>query len=179
MIESMVSETWIIAAAVGGAMLVGYICYVSAYINHKKEKALAEQMARTRGEVYPQFEVDKVSRWFHGYTLALVIEIVLAAFLGCLAVTVVSGEIALSLNTKVVSAFVASVVYGLFVDRYIIHPIADGQFYERVEKPLIEQFLYPDQDTDAIPSLTIDGDLRDTVKRAVAELLSDLIEKKK
>lgn len=175
MFENITPEMWILISAIGGAILVGYVCYVSAYIEHKKEKALAEQMSRANGETYPTYEVEKVARWFHGYTLALVVEVVLSAFLGCLAVMVVSAEFVLSGITKPVVAFVASVVYGLIVDRFIVHPIADGQFYERVEKPLIEEFLCPGQDIDEVETTL---NVRESVKGAVAELLAELLEKK-
>ena len=38
-------------------------------------------------------------------------------------------------------AGIAAIVSGLLLDKYLIHPIADGKFMEEVETPLIEKFL--------------------------------------
>ena len=38
-------------------------------------------------------------------------------------------------------------VGGLVLDKYIIHPIADGSFFEKVEDPIVQRFL---QDGDSV-----------------------------
>ena len=36
---------------------------------------------------------------------------------------------------------ISAIVAGLLLDKYLIHPIADGSFMEQVETPLIEKCL--------------------------------------
>lgn len=167
MFETLTPKDWVIVATIGGAALIGYVTYIAAYVKHKKDKAAAEQSARLEGKSLPSYELEKVDRWFHGYSLALVVEVVLAGVCGWAMVNVVNEVYALNAVTAPYVAFIASVVYGLLIDRFVIHPIADGVFYEKVEQPLIEEFLRPDQGTPQV---------KDNTERIV-ELLSELLKK--
>ena len=49
-----------------------------------------------------------------------------------------------------VVAFAGSLIGGLVLDKYIIHPIADGSFFEKVEDPIVQRFLQ-----DAVPDAPV------------------------
>ena len=53
------------------------------------------------------------------------------------------------------AAFTGAVVGGLVVDKKVIHPIADNEFLEKCETPIVEAFLQP-ADPVAEPAPEID-----------------------
>lgn len=168
MFENITPEAWIAIAAAGGAILVGYVCYIAAYVQHKKEKQFAEQSARIEGTELPSFEIEKVSRWFHGYSLALVAEVVIAAVLGWVVAEYVATDFLTTKFPVWSIAMGSAMMTGLAVDHYIIHPIADGVFFEKVEKPLIEDFLAPKVE-DTAPEMT--GDKLEELKKLLRDIV--------
>ena len=89
---------------------------------------------------------EKVESWYVGYRLAAIVAVVAAAAAGWAAAWFVSQEYAaLTQVEDCIVAAAGALLGGLVVDRYVIHPIADGKFWEKVEVPIIERFLHPDQ----------------------------------
>ena len=150
-----IEVTRLIAAAVA-AFLLGYACYVAAYVKHKNEilderndraltdKVLTDQMGnpiRSEDDLAFKVRVEKVSSWYFGYRLALVGLIVVATAVGWALGWAVSQESVLTWIEDAAVAAAGAVVGGLVLDKYIIHPIADGSFFEKVEDPIVQRFL--------------------------------------
>lgn len=147
--------TRLIAAAVA-AFLLGYACYVAAYVKHKNailderndraltDKVLTDQMGnpvRSEDDLAFKVRVEKVSSWYFGYRLALLGLIIVSTAVGWALGWAVSQETVLTWIEDAAIAAAGAVVGGLVLDKYIIHPIADGSFFERVEDPIVQRFL--------------------------------------
>ena len=148
--------TRLIFAAVA-AVLLGYACYVAAYVKHKNEKrdtsnklALMAKSAETVGgspeAVYdPSYttkvDLEKTSTWYLGYRLALVGLVVVSAAVGWAVSWAVGQEYVLTWVEDGALAAAGAVIGGFVLDKYIIHPIADGSFFEKVEDPIVQRFL--------------------------------------
>ena len=144
-----IEYTRLIAAAVA-AVLLGYALYVAAYTKHKNEKrdtsnklALMAKDGNNGCDPTLMMKVDaeKTSTWYNGYRLALLGLIVVSAAVGWIAAWAVGQDHVLSWVEDCVVAFAGAVIGGLVLDKYIIHPIADGSFFEKVEDPIVQRFL--------------------------------------
>ena len=144
-----IEYTRLIAAAVA-AVLLGYALYVAAYVKHKNavrdeinKKAVATKDSglapHETGE--EQIRIEKTKSWYNGYRLALIGLIVTSAAVGWIAAWAVGQDHVLSWVEDAFVAFAGSVIGGLVMDKYIIHPIADGSFFEKVEDPIVQRFL--------------------------------------
>ena len=151
--------TRLIASAIA-ALVLGYVLYVAAYVKHKTEKqedyydfALREKdfCSKSGEEIRdPPADVilkkEKSESWYMGYRLAAVVAVLAAAAVGWAAAWIASQEYGeLTQVEDCIVAAAGALLGGLVVDRYVIHPIADGKFWEKVEVPIIERFLHPDQ----------------------------------
>ena len=144
--------TRLIASAVA-AVVLGYVLYVAAYVKHKTEKqedyyevviANKDYSASIPSDI--SLKKEKVESWYIGYRLAAVVAVLAAAAIGWAAAWIASQEYAaLTQVEDCIVAGAGALLGGLVVDRYVIHPIADGKFWEKVEVPIIERFLHPDQ----------------------------------
>ena len=144
-----IEYTRLIAAAVA-AVLLGYALYVAAYVKHKNairdvinKKAVATkdsglQLYETGEE---RIDIEKTKTWYNGYRLALLGLIVTSAAVGWVAAWAVGQDHILSWVEDAVVAFAGAVIGGFCLDKYIIHPVADGSFFEKVEDPLVQRFL--------------------------------------
>ncbi len=134
-------------AALIMAVLLGWACYVTAYIKHKNKIMDAENKALLDGgPLLPEEKVraEKVKSWYIGYRLALVGLIIVAAAIGWAAAYFVAQEHALTWVEDCLVAGLGALIGGLILDKYIIHPIADGSFFEKVEDPMVTYFLEND-----------------------------------
>lgn len=147
-----------IAAAVA-AVLLGYALYVAAYVKHKNEKRDAANKTALRAkndgmEYEPTYfmktDLEKTETWYMGYRLALLGLIVTAAAVGWVAAWAVGQDHVLSWVEDAFVAFAGAVIGGFCLDKYIIHPIADGSFFEKVEDPIVQRFLQ-----DAVPNAPV------------------------
>ena len=154
MIDIQISR--LIFAAVA-AILLGYACYVAAYVKHKNEKrdtanklALMAKSAETVGGspevVYDpscttKVDLEKTETWYFGYRLALVGLIVVSTAVGWAVSWAVGQEYVLTWVEDGALAAAGAVIGGFVLDKYIIHPIADGSFFEKVEDPIVQRFL--------------------------------------
>ena len=141
MIDIQISR--LIAAAIA-AILLGWACYVTAYVKHKNDAKDLMNRAQVAGAEVSDWEKirnERSSSWYLGYRLALVGLIVAAAAIGWAAAYIVSGEYVLDWAEDAAVAAAAAVIGGMVLDKYIIHPIADGKFFEKVEDPLVDYFL--------------------------------------
>ncbi len=152
--------TRLIASAIT-ALVLGYILYVAAYVRHKNEKQedyysyqirIKEAKDRSPSEdVRPvpaeaTLDKEKTDAWYMGYRLAAIVAVLAAAAIGWAAAWIVSQEYPeMKQIEDCIVAAAGALLGGLVVDRYVIHPIADGKFWEKVEVPIIERFLHPDQ----------------------------------
>ena len=158
--------TRLIASAIA-ALVLGYVLYVAAYVKHKTEKqedyydfAIREKdYCEKTGEASrdPPADVilkkEKSESWYMGYRLAAVVAVLAAAAAGWAAAWIASQEYeALTQVEDCIVAAAGALLGGLAVDRYVIHPIADGKFWEKVEVPIIERFLHPDQGDVEVPA---------------------------
>ena len=125
-----------------GALIVAYALYVVARVKHESEIIDEKKDAMLAGEQLQVWRAEKIEKWYKGYKLALVECLALGFIFGAGAGVLgahlgwVHGAIELG-----ALAGLAAIVSGLLLDKYLIHPIADGSFMEKVETPLIEKFL--------------------------------------
>lgn len=141
--------TRLIAAAVA-AFLLGYACYVAAYVKHKNDirDELNKRAVATKDSGLVPFEtgeekirIEKTSTWYLGYRLALVGLIVVSTAVGWAVGWAAGQDYALTWVEDAALAAAAAVIGGFVLDKYIIHPIADGSFFEKVEDPIVQRFL--------------------------------------
>ena len=140
----------LIAAAVA-AVLLGYALYVAAYVKHKNEirdeinkKAVAARVEIGNTPMFygeENIKLKKTETWYNGYRLALIGLIVTSAAVGWVAAWAVGQDHVLSWVEDCAVAFAGAVIGGFVLDKYIIHPIADGNFFEKVEDPIVQRFL--------------------------------------
>lgn len=144
-----IEYTRLIAAAVA-AVLLGYALYVAAYVKHKNavrdeinKKDVAAKDSGLPSVAYGEdrIRILKTQTWYNGYRLALLGLIVTSAAIGWVAAWAVAQDHILSWVEDCAVAFAGSLIGGLAMDKYIIHPIADGSFFERVEDPIVQRFL--------------------------------------
>ena len=141
--------TRLIAAAVA-AFLLGYACYVAAYVKHKNEIRTLDNkdrlLAKECNVVYEpdlnrEMKLEKTSTWYLGYRLALVGLMIVSTAVGWAVGWAVGQEYILTWVEDAALAAAGAVIGGFVLDKYIIHPIADGSFFERVEDPIVQRFL--------------------------------------
>ena len=150
--------TRLIAAAVA-AVLLGYALYVAAYTKHKNaiRDDINKKAVATKDSGLAPYEtgeerirIEKTETWYMGYRLALLGLIVVSAAVGWIAAWAVGQDHVLTWVEDCVVAFAGSLIGGLVLDKYIIHPIADGSFFEKVEDPIVQRFLQ-----DAVPDAPV------------------------
>ena len=130
-----------VGAAVG-AMMIASVLYIVGKVNQEYKLQDERNKALLSGEEYPAWKLDRIETWYKGYKLGLIECFLLGFFFGAGAGVLgvhlgwVNG--AIEIGTL---AGIAAIVSGLLLDKYLIHPIADGSFMEKVETPLIEKFL--------------------------------------
>lgn len=142
--------TRLIFAAVA-AVLLGYACYVAAFVKHRNEirdslnkAALVDKAtkgAATPNDVFDEYKLEKTSTWYLGYRLALVGLIVVATAIGWAVSWFVGQDHVLTWVEDGALAAAGAIIGGFIADKYIIHSIADGVFFEKVEDPLVQRFL--------------------------------------
>ena len=141
--------TRLIAAAVG-AVLLGYALYVAAFVKHRNEirdtinkLSLAAKNAGGEPETSlgQSVALEKTSTWYIGYRLALVGLIVVSTAIGWALGWAVGQDHVMTWVEDAALAAAGAVIGGFILDKYIIHPIADGEFFEKVEDPLVQRFL--------------------------------------
>lgn len=130
-----------VGAAVG-AMMIASILYIVAKVNQEYKLKDERNKAHLAGEAYPDWKLDRVKTWYKGYKLGLIECFLLGFFFGAgagvLGVHLGWVHGCIEIGTL---AGIAAIVAGLLLDRYLLHPIANGKFMEEVETPLIEKFL--------------------------------------
>ncbi len=142
--------TRLIFAAVA-AVLLGYACYVAAFVKHRNEirdslnkAALVDKAtkgAATPNDVFDEYKLEKTETWYFGYRLALVGLIIVATAIGWAVSWFVGQDHVLTWVEDGALAAAGAIIGGFVLDKYIIHPIADGSFFEKVEDPIVQRFL--------------------------------------
>ena len=142
--------TRLIFAAVA-AVLLGYACYVAAFVKHRNEirdslnkAALVDKATKgsaTPNDVFDEYKLEKTETWYFGYRLALVGLIVVATAIGWAVSWFVGQDYVLTWVEDGALAAAGAIIGGFIADKYIIHSIADGVFFEKVEDPLVQRFL--------------------------------------
>ena len=144
-IGTQMTEYGLIADAVGaavGAFLIASTLYIVGKVKQEYKLQDEKNAALLEGDKYPEWKLERVRTWYKGYKLGLVECLVLGFFFGAGAGVLgvhlgwVNG--AIEIGTL---AGISAIVAGMLLDKYLIHPIADGKFMEQVETPLIEKFL--------------------------------------
>ena len=144
-----IEVTRLIAAAVA-AFLLGYACYVAAYVKHRNEIRTIDNkdrlLAKENNVVYEpglnrEMRLEKTQTWYLGYRLALVGLIIVSTAVGWAVGWAVGQDYVLTWVEDAALAAAGAVIGGFVLDKYIIHPIADGSFFERVEDPIVQRFL--------------------------------------
>ena len=144
-IGTQMTEYGLIADAVGaavGAFLIASTLYIVGKVKQEYKLQDEKNKAHLEGEAYPEWKLDRVKTWYKGYKLGLIECLLLGFFFGAGAGVLgvhlgwVNG--AIEIGTL---GGISAIVAGLLLDKYLIHPIADGSFMEQVETPLIEKFL--------------------------------------
>ena len=145
-----IEMTRLIFAAVA-AVLLGYACYVAAFVKHRNEirdaynkRALAVKATTDKDyekDVVDEYKLEKTETWYFGYRLALVGLIVVATAIGWAVSWFVGQDHVLTWVEDGALAAAGAIIGGFIADKYIIHSIADGVFFEKVEDPLVQRFL--------------------------------------
>lgn len=163
-LDTLTTEQLIVlaAAALIGSAIVTYVCYIAAYRTHKNAKIEAQQQAALAGETVPEYEMQKVEDWWVGYKAAGILILFLGAGTGILLTVIVSESHALTMTMAASVTCAGSLIGGLLIDRYLIHPLADNTFYEKVEEPLVQSFLEIPEVAEATESVTL-NDLKDMI----------------
>ena len=139
------TENALIGDAVGafvGGLMIASTLYIVGKVKQKYKLLDEKNAAMLAGEEYPSWKLERLNTWYKGYKLGLIECLILSFFMGAGAGILgahlgwVHGAIELG-----ALAGLAAIVSGVFMDKYIIHPIANGKFMEQVETPLIEKFL--------------------------------------
>lgn len=144
-IGTQMTEYGLTADAVGaavGAFLIASTLYIVGKVKQEYKLQDEKNKALINGDKYPEWKLERVRTWYKGYKLGL-IECLLFGFFfgagaGVLGVHLGWVNGAIEIGTL---AGISAIVAGLLLDKYLIHPIADGKFMEQVETPLIEKFL--------------------------------------
>lgn len=130
-----------VGAAVG-AIMVAYALYVVAFVKQKNKAIDEKEKKMVSGEAYETWKGERLETWYKGYKMSLIECLLLGFFFGAGAGVLgvhldwVNG--AIEIGTL---AGVAAIISGLFIDLYILHPIADNKFLKDVEYPLVQKFL--------------------------------------
>lgn len=144
-----IEVTRLIAAAVA-AFLLGYACYVAAYVKHKN--AIRDEInkislaAKNAGQepsvsIGQEARLEKTKTWYFGYRLALVGLFIVSTAVGWAVGWAVGQDHVLTWVEDAILASAGAIIGGFCLDKWIIHPIADGSFFERVEDPIVQRFL--------------------------------------
>ena len=144
-IGTQMTEYGLIGDCVGaavGAFIIASTLYIVGKVKQEYKLQDERNKALISGEEYPEWKLDRVRTWYKGYKLGLIECLLLGFFFG-------AGTGVLGVHLGWVDgcieigalAGLAAIVSGLLLDKYLIHPIADGSFMEKVETPLIEKFL--------------------------------------
>ena len=144
-IGTEMTEYGLIADAVGaavGAFLIASTLYIVGKVKQEYKLQDERNKAHLEGEAYPEWKLDRVKTWYKGYKLGLIECLLLGFFFGAgagiLGVHLGWVNGAIEIGTL---GGISAIIAGLLLDKYLIHPIADGSFMEQVETPLIEKFL--------------------------------------
>jgi len=139
------TENTLIGDTVGafiGGLIIASTLYIVGKVKQKYKLLDEKNAAMLAGEEYPSWKLERLNTWYKGYKLGLIECLLLSFFMGAGAGVLgahlgwVQGAIELG-----ALAGLSAIVAGIFLDKYIIHPIANGKFMEQVETPLIEKFL--------------------------------------
>ena len=141
--------TRMIAACVA-AFLLSWGCYVTAYTKHKNAAidAKNERLLNLKNsglspteDLLENVKIEKSKTFFFGYRLALIGLYFVSAAIGWAVGWGVGQDHILTWVEDAAVAAAGAVIGGLVLDKYIIHPIADGSFFEKVEDPIVQRFL--------------------------------------
>ena len=144
-IGTQMTEYGLIGDCVGaavGAFIIASTLYIVGKVKQEYKLQDERNKAHLEGEAYPEWKLDRVKTWYKGYKLGLIECLLLGFFFGAGAGVLgvhlgwVNG--AIEIGTL---GGISAIVAGLLLDKYLIHPIADGSFMEQIETPLIEKFL--------------------------------------
>lgn len=144
-----IEYTRMIAACVA-AFLLSWGCYVTAYTKHKNAAidAKNERLLNLKNsglspteDLLESVKIEKSKTFFFGYRLALIGLYFVAAAIGWALGWAVAQDHVLTWVEDAAVAAAGAVIGGLILDKYIIHPIADGSFFEKVEDPIVQRFL--------------------------------------
>ena len=137
-------------AACVAAFLLAWGCYVTAYTKHKNAAidAKNERLLNLKNsglspteDLLESVKIEKSKTFFFGYRLALIGLYFTAAAVGWALGWAVAQDHVLTWVEDAAVAAAGAVIGGLVLDKYIIHPIADGSFFEKVEDPIVQRFL--------------------------------------
>lgn len=168
MLSNLSYDQIIWMAAFAASLLVSYVLYIASYLTKKRHIDELALLAKTEGRELPTYEIERINSYWLGYLAALLVQLIMGTVIGWAALQIASENLTLGWWTGPAFAAWAAVIGSLVVDKYLIHPIADGKFYQSVEKGLIESFLTPDRKADP---------LNDDSVRKLVEILSEAIKK--
>ena len=139
------TENALIGDAVGafiGGLMIASTLYIVGKVKQKYKLLDEKNAAMLAGEEYPSWKLERLNTWYKGYKLGLIECMILSFFMG-VGAGILGAHLGWVHGAIELGALggLAAIVAGIFLDRYIIHPIADGKFMEQVETPLIEKFL--------------------------------------
>lgn len=167
MLSNLSYDQIIWMTAFAASLVVSYVLYIASYLTKKRHIDELALIAKAEGRELPSYEIDRVNSYWLGYLAALIIQLVIGTLIGWAALQIVSENLTLGWWTGPAVAAWAAVVGSLIVDKYLIHPIVDGKFYQTVEKGLLESFLAPDK-TDPMSDESV---------RRLVEMLSEVLKK--
>ena len=144
-IGTQMTEYGLIGDCVGaavGAFIIASTLYIVGKVKQEYKLQDERNKALINGDSYPEWKLERVRTWYKGYKLGLIECLLLGFFFGAGAgiLGVHLGWVDGCIEIGALGG-ISAIVTGLLLDKYLIHPIADGKFMEQVETPLIEKFL--------------------------------------
>ena len=137
-----------LGASIGGAFIIGWFLYVNAFVKHRNEKTenyLIEKWSVFGEDAHvdelTKAKYEKSKNWYHGYTAALLALIAGASVVGWFAPSLIAEKWSIPEGLEPLVSFIAAFLSGIVIDYFVVHPIAEGVFFSKVEEPILRTFL--------------------------------------
>lgn len=148
-----------VLAIVLASLFLFAVLYLVGYQEKKSKVLELRATAIQNGQAVDEIAMAKVQSFNNIYVCALLIgTAVTSAFAYLAMISVIPGNVALATTIDYILWAIAGVVaIGLVLDRFMIHPIADGTFKKKVLDPITDEIISKFQDdSKESPALTND-----------------------
>lgn len=148
-----------VLAIVGTALILFAVLYLVGYQEKKSKVLELKALALKNGTAVDEISIAKVESFNNIYVCALLLGAGISAVIAYLGmISVIPNAVTLAGPLDYVLYAIASVIVaGLVLDKFFVHPIADGTFKSKVIDPLTNAIIDQFQDDDKkAPALSDD-----------------------